>query len=333
MKSGRLLSVLLLLQAQGRATERELAERLEVSQRTIHRDLEALSTSGVPVLALRGAQGGWELAKGWRTQVPGLNMPELQALLMAQPRSLGHPRLAGAAESALNKLMAALPAPMQEQAAAMRERLHVDPRAWWDEGEDVSMLPQVQEAVASERRLVFDYIRGDGQAGSRTVDPLGLVAKGAVWYLVARRAEGMRTYRVSRMKNVIVLGETFKRPARFDLAAYWRGSTAELEKQRGRFPVVLTVNQAAAKKLTAWCAAQPAGEGSIGADVSDGWVTMRADFDHPEQARFVVLGLGANARVVRPSELHEAVREETARMAESYGLRDDGPDSSRVSGI
>ena len=147
MKADRLLSVLLLLQAKGRATERELAEQLEVSQRTIHRDLEALSAARVPVLALRGAQGGWELEKGWRTQVPGLDEAELRALLMAQPRVVGHPRLAAAAESALNKLMAALPGPMQAQAAAMRERLHVDATGWRDMGEDLSMLTTVQDAV------------------------------------------------------------------------------------------------------------------------------------------------------------------------------------------
>src|ERR1017187_3840182 len=140
MKADRLLSVLLLLQAKGRVTERELAERLEVSQRTIHRDHEALSAARIPLVALRGSQGGWELEKGWRTQVPGLDEAELRALLMAQPRAVGHPRLAAAAESALNKLMAALPGPMRAQAAAMRERLHVDATGWRETGEDLSML-------------------------------------------------------------------------------------------------------------------------------------------------------------------------------------------------
>src|SRR6201993_3143138 len=111
MKSDRLLSVLLLMQARGRVTERELAERLEVSQRTIHRDLEALSASRVPVVALRGSQGGWELEKGWRTQVPGLDEAELRSLLMAQPRIVGDARLVHAAERALTKLLSALPGP------------------------------------------------------------------------------------------------------------------------------------------------------------------------------------------------------------------------------
>ena len=236
MKADRLLSVLLLMQARGRVTERELAERLEVSQRTIHRDLEALSASRVPVTALRGSQGGWELAKGWRTQVPGLDESELRALLMAQPRVVGHPRLAAAAESALNKLMAALPGPMREQAAAMRERLHIDPTGWWQTGEDLSMLSIVQDAVARERQLAFDYVRADGQRSARTVDPLGLVAKGTSWYLVARGGTGLRTFRVSRMTGATVLASGFDRPAKFNLAAYWARATAELEDRRETIP-------------------------------------------------------------------------------------------------
>lgn len=125
LKSERLLSALLLLQAHGRLSGRELAERLEVSARTVHRDMDALSASGVPVYALRGAQGGWQLDEGWRTQVPGLDEVELRALLMAQPRVIGDSRLAAAAERALGKLMAAMPGGMREQAASIRQRLYV----------------------------------------------------------------------------------------------------------------------------------------------------------------------------------------------------------------
>src|SRR5215467_7442539 len=110
MRANRLLSALLLLQAHGRLTSRAMARRLEVSERTIHRDMEALSGAGVPVFALRGAFGGWQLDKAWRTQVPGLDETELGALLMAQPRAIGDVRMAAAADRALSKLMAALPA-------------------------------------------------------------------------------------------------------------------------------------------------------------------------------------------------------------------------------
>src|SRR5215469_5690385 len=226
MKADRLMSVLLLLQARGQVTERELAEQLEVSQRTIHRDLEALSAARIPVSAIRGAQGGWQLEKGWRTHVPSLDESELRALLMAQPRTLGNPRMAAAAQSALNKLMAAMPEPMKVQAAHMQERLHVDPTGWRDTGEDLSMLSLVQDAVGRDRKLAFDYTRADGAESSRTVEPLGLVSKGLNWYLVAKTVNGMRTFRVSRMRRVTVLAVRFERPPRFDLVTHWKASTA-----------------------------------------------------------------------------------------------------------
>lgn len=317
MKSDRLLSVLLLLQARGRATERELAEQLEVSQRTIHRDLEALSAARVPVVALRGSQGGWELEKGWRTQVPGLDEAELRALLMAQPRVVGHPRLAAAAESALNKLMAALPGPMRMQAEAMRERLHVDPTGWRESGEDLSMLSIVQDAVARERQLAFDYTRADGEASSRVVDPLGLVAKGLSWYLVGNSAgKGLRTYRVSRMRAATALASGFKRPARFDLAAYWKKSTAELDSKRRAYPVTLTLTPEAARHLQAWYAVE-----TIATD-AEGRVTLRVNFDAEGQARFIVLGMGAGVRVVRPAELRQRVRDELKEMARQHRAGD-----------
>jgi len=316
MKSDRLLSVLLLLQAKGRVTERELAERLEVSQRTIHRDLEALSASRVPVVALRGSQGGWELEKGWRTQVPGLDEAELRALLMAQPRVVGHSRLAAAAESALNKVMAALPGPMREQAAVMRERLHVDPTGWWETGEDLSMLSMVQDAVARERQLAFDYVRADGQRSARTVDPLGLVAKGTSWYLVARGASGMRTFRVSRMTGATVLASGFERPPKFDLAGYWSRTTAELASRRTRFCVVLALAPAAAQMLSPRCPTSPVELPEGAGPVPDGWLTVRAEFDDESFARFVVMGLGARAQAIEPVEFRRSIQEEARAMAE-----------------
>src|ERR1700688_3934034 len=147
VKSGRLLSTLMLLQAHGRLSTRELAERLEVSQRTAHRDMEALGAAGVPILALRGAQGGWELAKGWRTKVPGLDEAELSALLMSQPSALGHPSLAAAFERALGNLLAAIRQKMQTQAASIRTPLHIDPEGWHPSSLHLSLLPLLQDAI------------------------------------------------------------------------------------------------------------------------------------------------------------------------------------------
>ncbi len=167
MKSGRLLSTLMLLQAHGRLSTRELAERLEVSQRTAHRDMEALSEAGVPIVALRGAQGGWELAKGWRTKVPGLDEAELQALLMSQPSALGHPSLAAASERAFGKLLAAMPEKMKTQAASIRARLHIDPVGWYLSSDDLGLLPIVQDAIARDCKLTFLYSTGGwGERGA-----------------------------------------------------------------------------------------------------------------------------------------------------------------------
>ncbi len=231
MKADRLVPALLLLQARGRLAGRELAQRLEVSLRTVHRDMEALSAAGVPVFALRGSRGGWQLEEDWRTRVPGLDEAELRALLMAQPRVLGDVRLARAAERALDKLMAALPVSLREQAASIRQRLHVDTTGWGGVPENLSMLPIVQDAVARDRKLAIRYRPAGRERVERTVDPLGLVAKGGTWYLVARTPDGFRTYRVSRIEEARLLDQPSERPADFDLATYWRSST---ERSCGR---------------------------------------------------------------------------------------------------
>src|SRR5689334_20653309 len=130
MKADRLLSELMLLQARGRVTTRELAERMEISQRTAHRDMEALCASGVPLVALRGVHGGWELDAGWRTKAPGFDEEELNAFLLARAAPLGAAPLTSAAERAMNKILAAMPASQQTRAAALRERIYVDPTGW-----------------------------------------------------------------------------------------------------------------------------------------------------------------------------------------------------------
>lgn len=307
MKADRLLTALLLLQAHGLLTSRELARRLEVSRRTVHRDMEALSAAGVPVLALRGAGGGWRLDEGWRTRVPGLEEAELQALLLAQPRTLGDARLARAAERALDKLVAAMPAALREQAASLRQRLHVDGTGWRGVPEDLTALPAVQEAVAHDRKLAFGYRRPGKERSERVVDPLGLVAKGSAWYLVARTPDGFRTYRVSRMDGARPLDQPCERPDGFDLAAYWRESTARLRQEGRRYETLLRLEPRAAASLASWEQAEPCGEDAGGEPPPDGWVTMRVRFHDEEHARFMVLGLGARVEVLAPAGLRGSV--------------------------
>ena len=302
--------MLLLLQAHVRMTGRELAERLEVSERTVHRDMEALSASGVPVFAVRGAQGGWQLDENWRTQVPGLDEAELRGLMMAQPRIVGDPRLASAAERALEKLMAALPVSLREQAASIRQRLHVDTSGWRPSTENLAMLPIVQDAVARDRKLAMVYCKPDGQRSERRVDPLGLVAKGTVWYLVANTPAGMRTFRVSRIESATLLAKPCKRPPDFNLATYWSSSTKRLAETRTRFTATLRLEAQTAKWMTSWHSAR-----ELGLPATDGRVTLTLDFNSEEEARFVALGLGSRAEVVEPESLRSNVVAEAKRVA------------------
>jgi predicted DNA-binding transcriptional regulator YafY len=311
MKSDRLLSALLLLQAHGRLSGRELAERLEVSERTIHRDMESLSAAGIPISALRGAQGGWQLEKGWRTQVPGMDSAELNALLMSQPRALGDPRLAAAAERAFQKLLASFSGPMRARAEAIRERLYIDATGWRPSTDDLSLLADVQDAVARDCKITFSYTRADGQTGPRTVDPLGLVAKGASWYLVALTPNGLRTYRISRMKNLTPLALPCERPAGFDLAAHWKQSTEELEQQRRRYEAVLLLDATSVHRVTEWWAVTPDED----LPAPEGWRRLRIRFDNEEQARFIALGFGPGAQVIAPAALRERVLADARAVA------------------
>ena len=310
MRADRLLSTLLLLQGHGRLTVRDIAKRLEVSMRTVHRDMEALGAAGVPVYALRGSRGGWQLDDDWRTRVPGLDSAELRALLMAQPRFLGDEKLSRAAESAMAKLLAALPAPLRKEAVSMRERLHVDTTGWSGAPENLAMLPVVQDAVARDRKLHIRYWKAGREKVERIIDPLGLVAKSAAWYLVARTPAGLRTYRVSRIEEARLLDRRSERPAGFDLAAYWKASTEEL-KSRPRFQATLVVDEKTAGDLPSWRNVSVLGK-------SGDRVTMRVPFEDEEQALFVILGFGARAEVVAPESLRERVSSELSAAMKRY---------------
>jgi predicted DNA-binding transcriptional regulator YafY len=316
MKADRLLSALLLLQIHGRLTGRELAERLEVSPRTVHRYMEELSSAGVPVYALRGRNGGWQLAEGWSTQVPGLDEAEVRALLMAQPRLVSGGRLAAAAQSALDKLMAAMPPELRRRASSMRARLHVDTAGWWGGSEDLSALPTVEDAVSRDRKLRMTYRPKGREAGERRVDPLGLVAKGSVWYLVASTPRGLRTYRISRIEAAQVMEEPCQRPAGFDLAAYWRTSLEELRRSRPRLSVKLRTTPESARTLAAWQEVEVVGPEDP--DDAESRVVLWTDFEDAEHARFVLLGLGPRAEVLEPDELRRGLRDEMRAALELW---------------
>ena len=316
MKADRLLSALLALQAHGKQTGRELAARLEVSERTVHRDMEALSAAGVPVFAVRGVRGGWQLDEQWRTEVPGLDEPELRALLMAQPRVIGDEGLAAAAERAVNKLMAALPVAMRTRAALIRQRLFIDTAGWFGTVQNLAALPTVQDAVWRDRKLEIEYRRADKEEVGRIVDPLGLVAKGTSWYLVANTPAGFRTFRVSRILEATMLETPCERPADFDLATHWKNSTADFMESRRRFIATLRLDARAAETIRTWRMAVPAPDSTQANP--DGWVTLRVQFEDEEQARFVSLGFGPRAEVIEPESLRARVMADVDALSRKF---------------
>ena len=304
MRADRLLSILLLLQTHSRLTGRELAERLEVSERTIHRDMESLSTAGVPVMAERGAGGGWSLLESYRTNLTGLNLAEIQSLFVAAPTHLmADLGLRQASEAALIKLLAALPGERsRHDAAFMRQRIHIDGAGWQQEPELVEWLPVVQEALWQERKLLMNYQRTDGTCAEREVDPLGLVAKGRIWYLVANVDNQTRTYRISRIQKAQISDQSVQRPPDFDLAAFWRESSAQFKANLPRYCATFRVDPAIVSDMPY------AGHiEHISTADDDGWLTVEVRFDVELEARAYALGFGGQLEVLYPVELRDTV--------------------------
>jgi predicted DNA-binding transcriptional regulator YafY len=320
MRADRLLSILLLLQVNRRMTAGMLANRLEVSPRTIHRDMEALSMAGVPVYAERGSGGGWVLPDSFRTDVTGLTESEIQALFVSTPsRLLADLGLEKASDAALVKVLAALPSIGRRDAEHMRQRIHIDGAGWHQAADDVNSLPTLQEAVWLEQKVRISYRRNDGETVERVVDPLGLVAKGRLWYLVASVAGEARTYRVSRMQAVEVLAEPAERPPEFDLAAFWATSSAELVANLPRYPITVRIAPEVVRRL--WIPGAYARVEHVGEAEADGWQTAQLVLQTEYEACSYVLGFGPRMEVVEPLELRERVMREAARIVDFYQNR------------
>ena len=230
MRADRLVAALLVLQAKGRVTAAELAEELEVSERTARRDLEGLSLAGVPVYSQPGRGGGWELIGGARTDLSGLTADEARALfLLAGPAAAATPEI----RAALRKLVRALPATFRAHAEAAAGAVVRD-SAGWDHLEPAGPLhlDALQRAVIDGVQVVLGYRRRDGEISERTVHPLGLVVKSGTWYLVGDTAAGQRTFRVSRVRSVTPTDRPLVRPEGFDLAEAWRSIVTAVDAQR-----------------------------------------------------------------------------------------------------
>jgi len=315
VRADRLVSILMLLQTHARLTARELAGRLEVSERTIMRDMDALSGAGVPVFAERGTGGGWSLLEPYRLDLTGLSRDEIRALFLAAPgHLLADLGLRQAADAARVKLGAALSAGGQD-AADIRERILVDTPGWRPStGGDDGPFRLIQQAVMAGRRMRIAYQRAEGEASWREVDPLGLVAKGSVWYLVAAVEDEPRTYRVSRVKGAEMLDAAVERPDGFRLAEFWAKSAQEFVANLPRYPARIRVAAEWAERVRSWW--RYAHIERIGEADADGWCEIAATFDVIEIAAGNVLSFGPYAEVIEPEELKALVREWARAVAE-----------------
>lgn len=317
MRADRLLTILMLLQVSRRLSTREIAGRLEVSERTVHRDMEALSAMGVPVVADRGVKGGWRLLTDYRSDLTGLNEDEVAALFVpASERLLKDLGLSTTARSALTKLLASLPETRRRQADRVRERLLIDSSGWRQSPEGLPLFQVLQEAVFQDRRLSMRYERGDGEVVERVVDPLGLVAKGSTWYLVAACDAEIRTYRAARIQSAEVLADACSRPEDFDLAAFWAQSSREFVSNLPEFRLVGRVAPDLLPRLK-WIGRFSKVE-VVDPPDSDGWSRVTVRVQTAEEAREYALGLGSRFEVLEPASLRQAVLQEARAVLLAY---------------
>jgi predicted DNA-binding transcriptional regulator YafY len=313
MRADRLLSIMLLLQTHERMTAAQLAQRLEVSERTILRDMDALGGAGIPVVAERGAGGGWRLMEGYRTRLTGLTADEVQSLFFARPpEALAELGLKEASESAWLKLWASLGERAREQATFVHERILVDPRGWRDSSQALTALPKLIEALWRGRQVRFEYENALHEAGERLVDPLGLVAKGSAWYLVASRDGSLRTYRVSRIGDITVEAAAAVRPSGFDLSKYWEESSTRF---RERLPQVCATYLADPRILRwirykGWRVLEQAPEGDR--------MRVRLRFDSEDEVVQLALAHGPDIELLEPVALRQAVCEAARSTVEMY---------------
>jgi predicted DNA-binding transcriptional regulator YafY len=322
VRAGRLVQLLLLLQVHGKLTATELADRLEVSVRTIYRDMEALSGAGIPVLAEPGPHGGCRLVDGYRTRLTGLTPDEAEALaLSGLPGPAAQLGLGTVLAAAQVKVDAALPPELRRRAARVRQRFHLDAPGWYSRPEEVPHLPLLAQAVWEERRVDIVYARSDGPV-QRTVDPLGLVLKAGRWYLVAGAGGNRepRTYRVSRVQAAELRSDGVQRPAGFDLAEHWDRSADEFARSMMRHEVRARVRVSHLRALRMFLepAAAEAALASVGPPDEDGWADVTVPAESLDYAHDDLLRLGPHIEVLAPAELRERLADTTRATATLY---------------
>jgi predicted DNA-binding transcriptional regulator YafY len=319
MRASRLVSLLLLLQTRGQLTAGELARELEVSERTVHRDVEALSASGVPIYAERGAHGGIRLVDGYRTRLTGMTPEEAEALFLAGlPGPAAELGLGTVVAAAQLKVLASLPSELRARASRLVERFHLDAGDWFRASQPVPHLGALSDAVWNATRVTIQYEREGGPV-DRTIEPLGVVLKAGIWYVVAGVDGQLRTYRVSRVVRVGPPGEAFSRPPDFDLGTYWTESSAAFERDVPRIAVDIRVRPDRLDELQAITghAIVEAAEYLPEPD-PEGWLRLRLRMDWPDEAPRVLLGAGRWVEVLGPPDVRAQAADTARAIADHY---------------
>jgi predicted DNA-binding transcriptional regulator YafY len=306
-----LVTLLFLLQQRRRATAAELAEALAVSERTVYRDIAALEAAGVPLWTEQGRAGGIRLMDGWRTRLDGLTGKEAAAIFaIGVPEVLAELGLGAALTGARAKVAATLPAGLREYAARISDRFHLDAPAWFHRPEEAAQLATVASAVADTRRLEVRYGRAD-RTVDRVLEPLGLVVKAGVWYLVAQPVPGdePRTYRVARIASAVVV-DPFERPA-FDLASWWSKASARFERSLLRHRVRLRLSPRARRMLPTVTDPEAAADAldAAGPPDADDWREVALDVESERVALTQITALGVGVEVLSPRSLRTALAE------------------------
>ncbi|MEU1310801.1 WYL domain-containing protein [Streptomyces cinnamoneus] len=320
MRAARLIKLMLLLQSRPSVTGPELARHLEVSERTVSRDVLALSEAGVPVYADRGRTGGYRLIGGYRTRLTGLGRAEAEALFLSGvPSALRDMGLADAASAARLKVSAALLPELSDAPASAAQRFHLDAPGWWQPHDPPPLLPALADAVWDDRRVTARYRRRETEA-ERELEPYGLVLKAGVWYVAARAGDDFRVYRADRFTAVTVGAERFRRTGDFDLPGFWEERAAQFARSILRDRVELRLSPEGVRLLPHVTDPVAAREALAEAGPPDerGRTTLTLPVETQEVAYAQLLGLGPEAEVLGPPEPRERFARAAARSAGLY---------------
>jgi predicted DNA-binding transcriptional regulator YafY len=321
MRASRLLSLLLLLQTHGRMTAQQLADKLEVSVRTIYRDVDALGAAGVPLYGDAGHAGGYQLLGGYRTRLTGLTAAEAETLFLSGlPGPAAELGLGTVLAAATLKLRAALPASLRENADRIGERFYLDAPGWYRRPDEVPLLPLVASAVWDRQVIHVTYSRWkEPTEVSRRLEPHGLVLKAGVWYVVARCDGAMRTYRVDQIVAATPCDESFAAEPGFELEAYWHSYLAEFHRRLHTGHAVIRLSPDGVERmhrLLSVAAAQAIA--AAGATDADGWVVAVVPIESAGQALSDFLRLGSDLEILEPAELRDEAARTARAMAALY---------------